>query len=204
MNQQEEFWAGQFGNDYIKRNDSQKLLESNIALFSDIMCKTRGVKTILELGCNIGLNLQALQCVDPSLHLAGVDINRQALERAPEYFRGGRVPDFYHSTIDDFAHDEKFDLVFTKGVLIHVAPEQLPVVYSKMREMTSKYVLIAEYYNPSPVALNYRGFSGKLWKRDFAGEMLDGYGLRLVDYGFRYHRGEYPQDDITYFLMEAI
>ena len=43
-----------------------------------------------------------------------------------------------------------------------------------------------------------------LFKRDFAGELLDKYKnkLLLLDYGFIYHRDTYPQDDLTWFLME--
>ena len=63
--------------------------------------------------------------------------------------------------------------------------------------------MIAEYYNPSPVGIDYRGYKDKLFKRDFAGEMLDGYqDLKLVNYGFCYHRGTFPQDDISWFLLE--
>ena len=45
---------------------------------------------------------------------------------------------------------------------------------------------------------------GLLWKRDFAGEMMGIYpNLKLRDYEFIYHREpEYPQDDVTWFLME--
>ena len=50
----------------------------------------------------------------------------------------------------------------------------------------------------------YRGHDARLFKRDFAGEMLDRFSdLRLVDYGFRYHRDPaHPADDLTWFLME--
>ncbi len=67
----------------------------------------------------------------------------------------------------------------------------------------SKYICIAEYYNPSPVEISYRGHTGKLFKRDFAGEMLDAYDdLALLDYGFAYHRDpNFAQDDITWFLL---
>jgi hypothetical protein len=42
------------------------------------------------------------------------------------------------------------------------------------------------------------------FKRDFAGEIMDRFpDLRLVDYGFVYHRDpQFPQDDFTWFLME--
>ena len=63
---------------------------------------------------------------------------------------------------------------------------------------------VAEYYNPSPVELPYRGHEGKLFKRDFAGELMDRHStLTLVDYGFAYHRDNcFPQDDLTWFLLE--
>ena len=43
-----------------------------------------------------------------------------------------------------------------------------------------------------------------LFKRDFAGEIMDRHPqLQLVDYGFAYRRDpNFPQDDITWFLME--
>ena len=66
---------------------------------------------------------------------------------------------------------------------------QLTDVYKKLYTVSTRYILVAEYYNPSPVSINYRGHSDKLFKRDFAGEMLDTFpDLRLVDYGFAYHR----------------
>ena len=61
-----------------------------------------------------------------------------------------------------------------------------------------------EYYNPKPVSINYRGHKDKLFKRDFAGEIMNKYkSLKLVDYGFVYHGdGSFPQDDLTWFLLK--
>ena len=69
---------------------------------------------------------------------------------------------------------------------------------------TVRYLLVAEYYNPVPVAIDYRGHSNRLFKRDFCGEIMDRHpDLRLVDYGFAYRRDpSFPQDDITWFLLE--
>ena len=80
----------------------------------------------------------------------------------------------------------------------------LPVAYERLYEASNRYILVAEYYNPSVVEISYRGHSGRLWKRDFAGEMMDKYpDLKLVDYGFIYHRDlAFPADDVTWFLME--
>ena len=77
-------------------------------------------------------------------------------------------------------------------------------LYRALHEATRRWILVCEYYNPSPVTIEYRGHNDRLFKRDFAGEILDAYpDLRLVDYGFAYRRDPaFPQDDITWFLME--
>jgi spore coat polysaccharide biosynthesis protein SpsF len=54
--------------------------------------------------------------------------------------------------------------------------------------------------------VEYRGYKARLFKRDFAGEMLDKYrDLSLLDYGFVYHRDpNFPQDDVNWFLLEKV
>jgi pseudaminic acid biosynthesis-associated methylase len=198
--EQEAFWEGSFGNEYTLRNDASRFLSSNIALFSKILERTQNVRSILEFGANRGLNLIALSQLLPAAELSAVEINQQAAEELRQW---GKTK-VYHQSILEFAADYPRDLVLIKGVLIHINPDRLQDVYRKMAEASKRYVLVAEYYNPSPVAIPYRGHEGKLFKRDFAGEMLDKFKeLRLVDYGFAYHRdANFPQDDITWFLME--
>ena len=88
--------------------------------------------------------------------------------------------------------------------LIHIAPERLPDAYAAAYRLSARYICIAEYYSPSPVTIPYRGHADRLFKRDFAGEMLDAYpDLKLVAYGFRYRRDRlHPQDDLNWFLIE--
>ena len=54
------------------------------------------------------------------------------------------------------------------------------------------------------MSLEYRGHFDRLFKRDFAGDILDKYSnVKLVDYGFVYHRdNNFPKDDLTWFLLE--
>ena len=96
------------------------------------------------------------------------------------------------------------ELSLIKGVLIHINPDMLHQVYEILYKLTNRYLLVAEYYNPTPVTVTYRGNVDKLFKRDFAGEIMDQYkDLHLIDYGFTYHRDPaFPQDDVTWFLME--
>lgn len=196
----ERFWAGTFGDDYAARNTGETWLPSNLALFARIMGTTGQVESVLELGCNVGLNLRAIHALQPAAALTGVDVNARALEQVTGW---GKARAVQGSILDPHA-GETFALTFTKGVLIHVDPQRLNDAYRRLHDASHRYVLIAEYYNPSPVEVPYRGHSGKLFKRDFAGELLDAYPrLRLVDYGFVYRRDPaFPQDDLTWFLME--
>jgi pseudaminic acid biosynthesis-associated methylase len=88
-------------------------------------------------------------------------------------------------------------------VFIHLNPDYLPQAYDRLYAASTRFILVAEYYNPAPVTIPYRGHTDRLFKRDFAGEMLERFPLTLVDYGFAYRRDpEFPQDDIHWFLME--
>lgn len=198
--EQEEFWEGAFGADYVQRNEGAPLVGNKTAMFASILKQTRGVKSVRELGANIGLNILALKGLLPSAKFQAVEINRDAFSRLEQ------IPDveaFCGSLFDEFP-SKPVDLCFTAGVLIHLNPDKLSLAYSRLYEGSTRYVMVAEYYNPAPVEVPYRGHAGKLFKRDFAGEMMDRYaGLRLLDYGFVYHRDPvFPGDDLTWFLME--
>ena len=110
----------------------------------------------------------------------------------------------FQKSILDFESKQKWNLSLVKGVLIHINPEKLEEAYKKIVNASNKYILICEYYSRKPESLVYRGHSNKLFKRDFAGEILDLFpSLSLIDYGFVYHRDpNFPQDDISWFLIE--
>ena len=197
--EQESFWAGDFGTNYIDRNNSEQLLNSKVALWAKMLNSANNVNSIRELGCNIGLNLVALKRLQPSSTLSGYEINTESARQASEF----NVADIKQGSILENIEDGKVDLTFTCGVLIHINPEYLDSVYANLVNGSNRYVLVAEYYNPTPTQIPYRGHEGKLFKRDFAGDLIDKYGLKLIDYGFVYKRDNWaPQDDITWFLLE--
>ena len=197
--EQEKFWAGKFGNDYIERNESERLLYSKVAMWAKMLQAAGSVNSIREFGCNIGLNLVALKQLKPSLELSGYEINEEAVKRAKEF----NVAEIKQASIFEPINDPKVDLTFTAGVLIHINPNHLDKVYNNLVNGSKRYVLVDEYYNPSPAQISYRGHEERLFKRDFAGDLIDNYGMKLVDYGFVYSRDNWaPQDDMTWFLLE--
>jgi len=197
---QEQLWAGEFGNDYIARNRDIALVDSNRALFDKILSRTQGVTSAIEFGANIGNNLHAILDLYPKTELHSVEINATAAAEIQAW--GGATVEV--ASLLDFEPTRQWDLSFTKGVLIHLPPDALPGIYDKLVAASARYVMVCEYYSPTPVEVTYRGHEHALFKRDFAGEILDAHPeLRLVDYGFTYHRDPvHPLDDSTWFLME--
>ncbi|MDX5494045.1 MAG: methyltransferase domain-containing protein [Alphaproteobacteria bacterium] len=198
--EQENFWSGEFGEAYIERNQGERLLAANTVKFGQVLRSAPGIRSAVELGCNIGLNLQALKRLNKDFDLCGYEINEVAVGKARDL---GIAEIHQGSIIEPLSPGRQFDLAFTSGVLIHINPDELAKVYDNLNTLSSRYILVVEYYNPTPVTVNYRGHDNRLFKRDFAGEIIDRFGLKLRDYGFLYHRDNYfPQDDLTWFLLE--
>lgn len=198
--EQEKFWAGQFGTDYIARNSSDQLLASNLNFFSKVLKQAGKITSCLEFGANVGMNLKALKYLYPAIDLKGIEINPDAAKILSTVIGNQNV---FNESILDFQITELVDLSLIKGVLIHINPEILSLVYEKLYQASKKFILVCEYYNPVPVSISYRGHVDRLFKRDFAGEMLEKYpDLTLIDYGFVYKKDpSFPQDDITWFLL---
>lgn len=201
LSEQEEFWRGDFGNDYVGRNQGDEMVASSVAFFAQALRVAAPIASCVEFGANIGLNMRALRQLFPKQEQFAVEINPKAASHLREFLGPSNV---FEGTIRDFAVTQPYDLALIKGVLIHIGPEFLPEIYDKLAAASKRYVLIGEYYNPTPVTISYRGNQEKLFKRDFCGEFLDRHSdFRLVDYGFVYHRDpKFPQDDTTWFLTE--
>src|SRR5262249_42908160 len=150
---QEVFWAGEFGDAYTKRNRGPRWIASNAALFARVFARAPGVGSVIEFGANIGLNLHAVRTLLPHATLAAVEINPTAAAHLRE------IPDLrvHETSLLEYHGEERYDLAFVKGVLIHVNPDRLPDAYDVLYRASGRYVLMAEYYNPTPVPVSYRG-----------------------------------------------
>jgi pseudaminic acid biosynthesis-associated methylase len=200
---QEEFWAGGEGDAYTRRN-GRDLLRSKVEFFRKALwwttCNGQAglIHSVIEFGANQGLNLRALDKIDPDRALTGVEINRDACERMVAI--GG--VEVVNGSILAWDRPGQYDLCFTMGLLIHIAPGDLPKAYDTLYRASSKYVLIAEYYSRQPVEIEYRGHAGRLWKRDFCTEFMERFrDMKRVDYGYVDRHDPYPLDDIHWWLF---
>ena len=90
--------------------------------------------------------------------------------------------------------------------MIHQNPKFLKKIYSKLYNLSKKYIYIEEYFNPTPVSIRYRGNDERLFKRDFAKEIWQLYPkLKIIDYGFHWKEDPYLKDNCdnhNWFLFE--
>src|SRR4029079_15520344 len=95
-----------------------------------------------------------------------------------------RQPQFnvLHGTAFDLPfRDRMFDLVFTSGVLIHIAPDSLGRALDEMHRVARRWIAAIEYDPPLEQEIEYRGHAGALWKRDHGAAWQARHpGLRLV------------------------
>lgn len=200
---QEEFWRGEFGDEYSGRNDDPEIVAGNIALFARMFSGRPAPGSVIELGANIGNNLRALRALFPGQDQHAVEINAAACDRLIARLGADRV---VNASMLDWNPSNRWDLVLMKGVLIHINPDRLVDVYDRAASASQRYVAIVEYYNPEPAMVPYRGHGDRLFKRDFCREFLTSQpDYELVDYGFVY-RGDpsFPLDDVTWFLLERV
>lgn len=187
MNAQEQFWSGEFGNDYTGRNRVD--WRARIPFWARIINET-GARSVYEVGCNAGWNLSAIRRAYPDVTVRGHDLNADAIKQAT--LAGLPVADRW---IDAGG---QFDLVFTAGVLIHIAPENLQAMMRQIVDASAHYVLAVEYFAEHEDAVEYRGHTDRLWKRDY-GALYEAMGLRRVEWA-HILTGEF--DRCTYWLME--
>lgn len=163
MTRQLEHWSGEFGREYTDRNVFDWRLR--VPAFRR-MVQNLSLASVLEIGCNRGYNLLAMQeIVEPSVQLVGIDPNEYAAAKA----RGcsPRITCLQGSVFHLPFEQGAFDLVFTAGVLIHVAPEDLPRAIDEIWRVSRRYLLAMECFSETPTAVPYRDHSEMMWKQDF-------------------------------------
>jgi pseudaminic acid biosynthesis-associated methylase len=199
-----QFWRGSFGDDYIGRNPlDESSMKARSAMWTRILAALGGrpIDSILEVGANIGLNLTALSRLT-SATLYALEPNDTARSRLIEDGTVAKSRALGGSADSIALEDRAVDLVFTSGVLIHIAPENLPAACSEMYRVARRYIACIEYFSTQPQEILYRGHAGRLFKRDFGAFWLDQFPeLRVIDYGFFWRRMT-GLDDLTWWLFE--
>ncbi|XBQ16433.1 MAG: pseudaminic acid biosynthesis-associated methylase [Oceanicaulis sp.] len=198
------FWRGAFGDAYTDRCAvSADAVRGRLGVWAEMFKVMAGAPpaSVLEVGCNEGINLHALSALTGA-RLAAVEPNAAARERvkASGVAAAGDIVDGSAQALP--FEDGAFDLVFTTGVLIHIHPDDLGAAVDEICRVSRRWVVCGEYFSPRPEALEYRGETGYLFKRDFGKFYLDRHPeLVCRGYGFAWSK-DTSFDDITWQVFE--
>lgn len=201
MNEQQNFWANSYAEDYIRKNSSfDKKLGAEC--WQRMLSKAEGITSILECGCNIGRNIGFLSDVLPDASKSIIEISKPAYAFVTSHFKLDKA--FNGAIAESNFAEGGFDLVFTMGVLIHIHPDDLLANMRKMVGYSGKYILMGEYFNRTPVMIEYQGEKDRLFKRDFGKLFAENFDVALIDYGFLWGHiyDSAGFDDITWWLFE--
>ncbi|MEE9250900.1 MAG: pseudaminic acid biosynthesis-associated methylase [Alphaproteobacteria bacterium] len=196
-------WRGEFGHRYQERNaPTPGNLASLTKMWARMLRATTGAppRSILEVGANIGLNLRVLPRLTQAM-LYAVEPNAKARKRlvADAVIPPENVFDGWAAKLP--LPDCAVDLVFTCGVLIHIAPEDLAASCREIDRVAARYVLCIEYFADRERMIEYHGQSNQLFLRDYGQFWLDTCAhLSLVDYGF-FWKGAGCIDNLTWWLF---
>lgn len=176
-----EVWQTDFGREYTERNPvSAEAMDAELEGYygtrkSEIFRRFLGQDRfpsgrVLEVGCNVGAQLAILQSVNPSLELVGIEPQSYALERA----RAAHTNiDFHQGTAYALPFEKgAFDVVMTNGVLIHIAPSDLPDALAEIHRTSKRYIFCHEYFSEEPREISYKGHTALLWKMNYMQQYL--------------------------------
>jgi pseudaminic acid biosynthesis-associated methylase len=187
-----ELWKGKFGNEYHQRNIIVKPdIEARTKMWRYILNKTHFCESILEIGAGQGINLIA--------------INNDAARNSLQYLN---LPlrSISDSSITELPFgNNSMELVFTSGVLIHVPREHLIKAFDEMYRVSSKYIVMIEYFSPTPRHISYHGKDNVLWTDDYGSLFWSRHecNVELVDYGFEW-KCVTGLDNLTWWIYRKV
>jgi pseudaminic acid biosynthesis-associated methylase len=160
-----DLWTGEFGDAYTARQPSN--IEDRTAFWRAIM--PENLTSILEVGANTGMNLEAIRSFS-SADLFASEPN----ESACKALKSEVVCRQEYADAMEWA-DDRFDLVLTCGVLIHIPTDKLLASMKEIHRVSRQWIICAEYFAPSEEMIPYRGTKDTLWRRDYGSIWMDNF-----------------------------
>jgi SAM-dependent methyltransferase len=154
MQYDEEIW-----NKYTDDNKESK--QQELTKFIYHITTALGAKKICEVGCNIGNNLFGFP---KDFQVYGIDRNEYALEKAKVNHPSFK---FEKMTINEINFpDSFFDLVFTRGVLIHIPSNELDECLKQILRVSKKWIFHLEYFGNDGEMIKWSRGDNLLWYRN--------------------------------------
>lgn len=158
------YWleAGKTYKDLFRYNKNFKLQER---MLLDCLRSISPFASVFELGCGFGRITRLILSNFPGVKdYVAIDISPDQVEHAKTYVMpetAGRDLnlEFVVSDIQSLAETRKFDLVIASEVLLHILPQEVEGVMSKLAGLSREHMInIDAYQDPSPKDLAPHNF----------------------------------------------
>ncbi len=170
-----ELWAkGYYHQDKTAAQIRETLNQPHRSFLVSRVASASPVTSILEIGCDIGLNLYLLAQEFPNAEIRGVDINPQVVKMGNDWLAAEGISNVKLSVgraeaLGEF-RDKSFDVVFTDAVLIYVNQDTIYGVIKDMVRITRKGLIFVEYHDFARQLNDRQGlgvFTAGYWVRDY-------------------------------------
>ena len=173
-NKQQEYWADPYDEPNSPIEYSKHKRRSDY-LLSVLPKYVKKKESILEIGCNIGRNLNALS-EEGYLNLTGIDINTKALKQSKEVSPTLKAK-LINNSIENWVEDKKkYDCVYTMAVMIHL-PYESDWVFKEIAKKARRILITIEDEENvtwKHFPRNYNDIFSKFGWREVFFEELDG------------------------------
>lgn len=132
--------------------------------------------SVLEIGCNVGINLGLINERLPKCLCCGIDINREAIKQGIDKFHFKEKNNniwMWQMAADQMEYlgtMKSFDVIFSDASLIYIGDDKIDKVFSEISKRVKKAVVFLERHNPS--LLHSAEYKDGLWNRNY---------VRLID-----------------------
>ncbi|MEC5424232.1 class I SAM-dependent methyltransferase [Virgibacillus sp. C22-A2] len=136
-----DYWINQcLPDNYLPHVKRSEFLFAYIQKYIDQSCK------VLEIGCNLGRNLNYLY-ENNFNNLTGIEISKEAINKLkkayPELYEHAEI---VHSPVENIINklpENSYDLVFTMAVLEHIHPDSV-WIFPEIARVTGSYLITIE------------------------------------------------------------
>lgn len=148
------------------KKQEEKLLE--------ILSKDR-FERILEIGCGFGRYTKILSSIfEPEKYVA-LDLSEDQIEKAKKYVNNKNI-EFHCTKIQDFDSKDKFDLIFTSEVLLHISHNDIDGVISKIVKFARKKIITIDWFDEKRIGEERNQY---LFMHDYR-NLFEKYGTKKV------------------------
>jgi len=133
-----------------------------------------GARRILEAGCNVGNNLESFP---NEFDVHGIDMNKQAIEEAKKKYPSFT---FKNENISKTSYENSyFDLVYTRGVLIHIPKSEIENCLNEFFRISNKWIMNIEYYGNDGDMIKWKRGDNLLWYRNMK-ELWKNFAVEII------------------------